>query len=78
MNHRRILTTAVFAASLGVAHASIFNRVGPQIRDANNNWSLGFIHQDLRYYEVPPSAGYPNPLDSETGSMNGIHWDVQH
>ena len=78
MNHRNILTAAVLAASLGVAHASIFNPVGPQIREANNNWSLGFIHQNLRYYEVPSSAGLPNPLDSETGGLNGIHWDVRH
>ena len=78
MNHRNILTAAVLAASLGVAHASIFNPVGPQIRAANNNWSLGFIHQSLSYYEVPPAAGLPNPLDSETGGLNGIHWDLRH
>jgi hypothetical protein len=78
MNHRNILTAAVLAASLGVAHASLFNPVGPQIREANNNWSLGFIHQSLSYYEVPPVAGLPNPLDSETGGLNGIHWDWRH
>ncbi len=78
MNHRNILTAAVFAASLGVAHAGIFNPVGPQIREANNNWSLGLVHQTINYYELPPIAGLPNPLDSETGSMNGIHWDIRH
>lgn len=78
MNHRNILTAAVLAASLGVAHASIFNPVGPQIREANNNWSLAFGHQQLTYQEQPFAAGQPSPLDSETGSMNGIDWGVRH
>ena len=82
MNHRNILTAAVLAASLGVAHASIFNPVGPQIREANNNWSLAFINQTINYKEVPPIPllpnPQPNPLDTETGSVRGIHWDVRH
>ena len=80
MNHRNTLVAAAAATlfSLGAAHASIFNPVGPQIREANNNWSLGLVHQTINYYELPPTAGLPNPLDSETGGLNGIHWDVRH
>lgn len=82
MNNRNILTAAVLAASLGVAHAGIFNPVGPQIREANSNWGLAVMQQSMSYAEVPPPFNYttppPNPLDSENGTLPGIRFFVKH
>jgi len=59
------------------AHATIFGPVSAQTQEANSGLILGYTQTHQSYTEFPPSAGLPNPLDTQTGTVPGIEIGYQ-
>ncbi|MHB8252113.1 MAG: hypothetical protein ACYDEV_00075 [Acidiferrobacter sp.] len=59
------------------AHATIFGPVSAQTQKADSGMILGFTETHQSYTEFPPTAGLPNPLDTQTGTVPGIEIGYQ-
>jgi len=78
--HRVRLALAVaLAVPFGgtTAQAAIWGPVSAQTRQANSGLILGYTQTHQSYTEFPPTAGLPNPMDSQTGTVPGIELGYQ-